>query len=65
MKKQHYLVIAFLMLIALFVKAQQSLLGGQSIISPEINKDNSVIFRLNAPNAREVQLSGVWTSTEY
>lgn len=40
--------------------SQQALGGGQDIISPEIQKDNSVIFRLKAPNAKEVKLSGDW-----
>lgn len=44
--------------------AQQSLFGGQQIISPEIHDDNSVTFRVNAPNASEVKLAGEWMPVE-
>lgn len=44
--------------------AQQSLFGGEEIISPEIYDDNSVTFRLNAPDAEEVKLSGDWMPSE-
>ena len=30
------------------------------VVSPEIQEDNSVIFRINAPDADRVQLSGGW-----
>ena len=49
-------------LIALFVVtsgvAQEALWGGQAIISPEINEDKSVTFRLNAPLAEKVEVTG-------
>ena len=38
--------------------AQQNLWGGQEIISPEINPDNSVTFRFQAPKAIKVQVTG-------
>lgn len=38
--------------------AQQALWGGQSIVSPEINPDNSVTFRLVAPKAIKVTVTG-------
>lgn len=38
--------------------AQQALFGGQQVVSPEINADKSVTFRLNAPNAKSVQVTG-------
>lgn len=38
--------------------AQQALWGGETIISPEIHDDNSVTFRLNAPNAKKVEITG-------
>jgi enterochelin esterase-like enzyme len=44
--------------------AQQALWGGAPIISPEIKEDNSVIFRLQAPNAKEVKISGDWMPAE-
>lgn len=44
--------------------AQQALWGGEDIKSPEIHDDNSVTFRLQAPNATEVKLSGDWMPSE-
>ncbi|MCD7978340.1 MAG: esterase [Tannerellaceae bacterium] len=38
--------------------AQQALWGGQDIISPEIHPDNTVTFRLAAPKAVKVQVTG-------
>ena len=38
--------------------AQQSLMGGQTTKSPEINPDGTVTFRLIAPKARTVQITG-------
>ena len=38
--------------------AQQALMGGASAVSPQINSDGSVTFRLNAPKAITVSLSG-------
>jgi len=38
--------------------AQQSLMGGQTAKSPEINPDGTVTFRLIAPKARTVQVTG-------
>ena len=38
--------------------AQQALWGGGNLISPEINSDNSVTFRLHAPKASKVIVQG-------
>jgi enterochelin esterase-like enzyme len=43
--------------------AQQALWGGANIISPEIHEDNSVTFRLNAPNADTVKITGDFLPT--
>lgn len=40
--------------------SQQALFGGANIISPEVNADNSVTFRFQAPDAKEVKLTGDW-----
>jgi enterochelin esterase-like enzyme len=40
--------------------AQQALWGGQGIVSPEINGNNTVTFRYMAPHAREVRVTGDW-----
>jgi len=37
---------------------QQALWGGSQLVSPEINEDNTVTFRLYAPKAVKVQISG-------
>lgn len=44
--------------------AQQALWGAPEIVSPEIHADQSVTFRLMAPDAREVKLSGDWMAAE-
>lgn len=50
------------MLIALthqfLATAQEALFRAQNIISPEIHKDNTVTFRLFAPNAKSVEVTG-------
>ncbi len=33
-----------------------------TVISPEVQKDNSVVFRLYAPEAKSVKLTGTWMS---
>ena len=38
--------------------AQQALWGGASVISPEIHDNNTVTFRLKAPKAVRVQVTG-------
>lgn len=38
--------------------AQQALWGGEKVVSPEIHPDNTVTFRLAAPHAKEVTVSG-------
>ena len=44
--------------------AQQALWGGSKIVSPEINDDNSVTFRLLAPKAVKVQVFGDFAGGE-
>ncbi len=55
-----------LLIVAFFnpSNAQQALFGGQDIVSPEINTNNSVTFRLNAPNAKEVLITGDFLPTQ-
>jgi len=45
--------------------AQQALWSGSQIKSPEINQDNSVTFRLHAPKAVKVQVTGDFTEAGY
>ena len=49
---------AAMILVAGSAFAQQSLMGGQTAKSPEINPDGSVTFRLIAPKAKRVQIMG-------
>ena len=51
-------VMAAMILVAGSAFAQQSLMGGQTAKSPEINPDGSVTFRLIAPKAKRVQIMG-------
>ncbi|GAB6121217.1 esterase [Dysgonomonas termitidis] len=59
MKKTLFLLIVSIIFCAnLF--PQQALWGGSEIVSPEVHENNTVTFRLHAPNAREVKISGDW-----
>ena len=62
--KNHLIVIVITLLLPCFIEAQQALWGGPVIKSPEIHDDNSVTFRLQAPHANEVKLSGDWMPWE-
>jgi enterochelin esterase family protein len=44
--------------------AQQALWGGQDIISPEIHSNKTVTFRLNAPLANKVEITGDFLPTQ-
>ena len=52
-----YLFVAFFT--PLFSKAQRQ---PTNIISPEILPDNSVVFRIKAPDAKSAQVSGTWAT---
>lgn len=58
--KKLILIIPILFMAAITVMAQQSLWGGPEIVSPEIHENSSVTFRVQAPTAKEVKLSGDW-----
>jgi len=60
MKNHFILTILSLLLIYDTSCSQQALFGGANITSPEINADNSVTFRFQAPDAKEVRISGDW-----
>ena len=53
-------ILGFLALALLAVNAwaQQALFSGNDIISPEVNSDGTVTFRLYAPKAVKVELTG-------
>lgn len=44
--------------VAFGAMAQQALWGGSQIVSPEIHPDNTVTFRIAAPQAQSVQVTG-------
>ena len=56
MKKLFFLSALLLMSAVTF--AQQALWGGAPVVSPEIHEDNTVTFRLKAPKAVKVQVTG-------
>lgn len=60
MRNQLFLFLITLLLMSFSSMAQQALWGGPNIVSPEINKDHTVTFRIQAPDAKDVKLSGDW-----
>jgi enterochelin esterase family protein len=56
--------VAFVLLVSASSFAQQSLFGGQDIVSPEIHPDNTVTFRLFAPQAAKVEITGDFLPTQ-
>ncbi|MGX1755303.1 esterase [Sphingobacterium sp. NPDC055346] len=53
-------------LLALFITsfAQQSLWGGPQVVSPEIHGNNTVTFRIRAPKATKVEITGDFLPTQ-
>ena len=62
MKRTALAVLALLICLSSF--AQQALGRGSRIVSPQINKDNSVTFRLVAPKAVRVHVAGDFLPAE-
>lgn len=62
MKKILILAVAALGSIAAY--AQQALWGTAPVVSPEVNPDKTVTFRLKAPDARKVQVTGDFLPTQ-
>lgn len=52
------ILMAAVSLTAMLASAQQALWNTAPTVSPEINSDNTVTFRLNAPKASEVKVTG-------
>ncbi|WP_113922773.1 esterase [Cognataquiflexum aquatile] len=63
MKKHNLINLLFLFLLAFSVQAQEALFRAQQIVSPEIHEDQSVTFRLFAPDAKSVQITGDFLPT--
>jgi len=59
-----FIFLTFVCLISASNFAQQALFGGQDIISPEIHSDNTVTFRLSAPQADKVEITGDFFPTQ-
>jgi len=57
-------IIAIIALLCSHAIAQQALWGGQDIISPEIHANNTVTFRLMAPQASKVEITGDFLPTQ-
>lgn len=62
MKRLSFLAIALLMCTITF--AQQALWGGAPVVSPEVHDNNTVTFRLKAPKAVRVQVTGDFLPTQ-
>ena len=58
MQKNLLLSLIFLIALSFSVQAQEAIFRAQNIISPEIHEDASVTFRLFAPDAKSVQVTG-------
>ncbi len=59
--KIHFIFLTILLAISnMPILAQEAIFGGPGIVSPEVKENNTVIFRVKAPNAKEVQVSGEW-----
>jgi len=56
--------LAFALFVCTFTFAQKALWGGTSIVSPEIHENNTVTFRLKAPKAVKVQVTGDFLPTQ-
>lgn len=56
--------IAVALLVCTLTFAQQALWGGAPVVSPEIHDDNTVTFRLKAPKAVKVQITGDFLPTQ-
>lgn len=64
LKKRSIIMAAALSLSGLFVYSQQAPWGEEEILSPEIHKNKTVTFRLSAPGAKEVRITGDWMPVE-
>lgn len=60
LKLRSLLLVAFFM--GIFILPSQAQWGRKPVISPEIKTDNSIVFRIYAPQSKSVKLSGSWMS---
>lgn len=64
MKKQILIAVIFCVATSINSFAQQALWGAAAIVSPEVKENNTVTFRFQAPDAKEVKISGDWMPAE-
>ena len=64
MKNQLIIFVAAMTVMSFQANAQQALNGGTEIVSPEIHEDHTVTFKVQAPGAEEVKLTGDWMPAE-
>ena len=57
-------ILSALLLMCAMTFAQQALWGGAPVVSPEIHDNNTVTFRLKAPKAVKVQVTGDFLPTQ-
>lgn len=64
MRKAIFFLVVFMAAGIPSPQAQQALWNAPAIISPEVKTDNAVTFRFQAPNAKEVKISGDWMPSQ-
>lgn len=62
--KRLFISIAAIVFACLAAQAQQALWSRSAVVSPQINDDGSVTFRLNAPETRKAIVAGDFTTRE-
>jgi len=60
MRTKIILTLSLFVVTIIQMSAQQALWGAAGVVSPEVKEDNTVIFRFQAPNAKEVKITGDW-----
>ena len=64
MKLKSILAVVFCA-VAIIAQAQQNIgFKAEKLISPQVNSDNTVTFRLNAPKAKSVSVKGDWEAND-
>ena len=58
------LLLSVCLLLGVMTYAQQALWGGAPVVSPEVHDNNTVTFRLKAPKAVKVQVTGDFLPTQ-
>ena len=61
---KRFLFLSAMLLVCAMTFAQQALWGGAPVVSPEIHDNNTVTFRLKAPKAVKVQVTGDFLPTQ-